>query len=85
MTDASTTGANTPIELVDGVYSTLTERVAAARERLGRPLTLTEKILFNHLSDAGEPDSSAASATTTSPPTASPCRTPPPRWRCCSS
>ena len=41
--------ANTPIELINGVYATLDERVSAARERFGRPLTLAEKILVNHL------------------------------------
>src|SRR5207244_8724677 len=30
----------------------LPERVELARERLGRPLSLAEKILFNHLADA---------------------------------
>jgi len=44
--------ASTPIELVEGVYGQLPERVTLGRERLGRPLTLTEKILINHLSDA---------------------------------
>ena len=43
--------AGTPIELVDGVYATLSDRVASARRRLGQPLTLAEKILVNHLSD----------------------------------
>jgi aconitate hydratase len=43
--------AGTPIELVQGVYKTLGERVALGRKRLGRPLTLTEKVLINHLSD----------------------------------
>ena len=47
--------AGTPIELVEGVYGTLAERVRNGRERLGRPLTLTEKILLNHLGDPGEP------------------------------
>jgi len=47
-----TVSASTPIELVKGVYGTLTERIAIGRERLERPLTLTEKILVNHLSDA---------------------------------
>ena len=46
-----TVTATTPIELVEGVYATLAERVALGRERLGRPLTLTEKILVNHLID----------------------------------
>ena len=41
--------ANTPIELIESVYSTLDERLAAGREKLGRPLTLAEKILINHL------------------------------------
>jgi len=58
MTDASQdpgkNGATTPIELVEGVYATLADRVAAGRERLGRPLTLTEKILINHLADPNE-------------------------------
>ena len=43
--------ATTPIELVESVYSTLRERAQLGRDRLGRPLTLTEKILINHLSD----------------------------------
>jgi aconitate hydratase len=43
--------ATTPIELVEGVYNRLAERVAIGRQRLGRPLTLTEKILVNHLRD----------------------------------
>jgi aconitate hydratase len=43
--------ASTPIELVQQVYATLPERVATGRRRLGRGLTLTEKILINHLHD----------------------------------
>jgi len=43
--------AGTPIELVTNVYGTLAERSALGRKRLGRPLTLTEKILINHLVD----------------------------------
>jgi aconitate hydratase len=43
--------ASTPIELVERVYSSLPQRVALARERLGGALTLTEKILVNHLTD----------------------------------
>ena len=41
--------ASTPIDLIQGVYATLDERVGAARERFGRSLTLAEKILINHL------------------------------------
>lgn len=41
--------ASTPIELIQGVYATLDERIGAARERFGRSLTLAEKILINHL------------------------------------
>lgn len=44
-----TESAGTPKELVDRVYARLAERVALGTTRLGRPLTLTEKILVNHL------------------------------------
>ncbi len=43
--------AETPIELIEAVYATLDERLAAGRAKLGRPLTLAEKILINHLAD----------------------------------
>jgi aconitate hydratase len=43
--------AGTPIELVQQVYGSLPERAATGRRRLGRALTLTEKIFLNHLSD----------------------------------
>src|SRR5215207_6599841 len=48
--------ASTPIELVEGVYATLPERVANVRQRLGRPLTFTEKVLVNHLTDPDAPE-----------------------------
>ncbi|MEM9565829.1 MAG: aconitate hydratase [Actinomycetota bacterium] len=48
-------GPETPIELINGVYATLDERIAAFRQRMGRPLTLSEKILANHLDDIDEP------------------------------
>ena len=41
--------ADTPIDLVNSVYSKLAKNVALGRKRLGRNLTLTEKILINHL------------------------------------
>jgi len=44
-----TSSAGTPIELVTRVYSKLAKNVALGRKRLGRPLTLSEKILINHL------------------------------------
>ena len=50
-----TVAASTPIELIQGVYATLDERVATGRRRLGRALTLAEKVLINHLDD---PDTS---------------------------
>lgn len=37
------------IEMIKKVYANMTSRVDAAREIVGRPLTLTEKILYNHL------------------------------------
>ncbi|WP_420609913.1 aconitate hydratase [Candidatus Poriferisodalis sp.] len=42
--------ASTPIELIEGVYAGLGDAVAFGRERLGRALTLSEKILIAHLS-----------------------------------
>ncbi|MGE4170657.1 MAG: aconitate hydratase [Candidatus Margulisiibacteriota bacterium] len=38
------------LEMIRSVYATLTARVAQARVVLGRPLTLSEKILYAHLS-----------------------------------
>ena len=54
--------ASTPVELITGVYATLDERVGRARERFGRPLTLAEKILANHLdpSETGVPERSVS-------------------------
>jgi aconitate hydratase len=43
--------ANTPMDLVNGVYGRLPGRVAQGREELGRPLTYAEKVLHNHLRD----------------------------------
>ena len=37
------------LDLIQNVYARMPERVQAARQLLGRPLTLTEKILYNHL------------------------------------
>ncbi|MGS4344910.1 aconitate hydratase [Myroides odoratus] len=37
------------IEMIKKVYEKIPERVAKARELVGRPLTLTEKILYTHL------------------------------------
>lgn len=39
------------IEMIKKVYNNMTTRVDKAREIVGRPLTLTEKILYNHLWD----------------------------------
>src|SRR5436309_2005043 len=44
--------AGTPLPLVEQAYERLAERVALGRSRLGRPMTLTEKVLVNHLRDA---------------------------------
>ncbi len=38
-------------DLVSKVYARSAERLETVRKRLGRPLTLTEKILFGHLDD----------------------------------
>jgi len=39
------------IDMIKGVYSTIAERVDKAREIVGKPLTLSEKILYSHLWD----------------------------------
>ena len=39
------------IDMIKAVYAKYPERVAAARKVLNKPLTLTEKILYTHLSD----------------------------------
>ena len=40
------------IEMIKAIYAQLPSRVAAARNLVGRPLTLTEKILYSHLTTA---------------------------------
>ncbi|MCH7397093.1 aconitate hydratase [Belliella sp. DSM 107340] len=44
------------IEMIKAVYEKYPSRIAAARKAVGRPLTLTEKILYAHLSE-GDPKS----------------------------
>ncbi len=39
------------IDMIKGVYTKMAERVDKAREIVGKPLTLSEKILYNHLWD----------------------------------
>jgi len=41
-------------EFVQSVYDTTRQRLAVIRKRLGRPLTLAEKVLFGHLADPEE-------------------------------
>ncbi|MDN3493334.1 aconitate hydratase [Winogradskyella bathintestinalis] len=43
------------IDMIKKVYANMTERVDAAREIVGKPLTLSEKILYSHLWD-GKPN-----------------------------
>ncbi|MHC1774608.1 MAG: aconitate hydratase [Lentimicrobium sp.] len=40
------------LDLIRKVYASMPERVSATRSLLGRPLTLSEKILYSHLFDA---------------------------------
>lgn len=51
-----TVSARSPLDIATNVYATLYKRVAIGRTRLGRPLTLTEKILINHLRDPSNQD-----------------------------
>ena len=38
-------------KMVSNVYEKTRKRLEVVRERLGRPLTLAEKVLFGHLAD----------------------------------
>jgi len=40
------------LEMIKSAYASMTTKVEAARQILGKPLTLTEKILYTHLADA---------------------------------
>ena len=48
----ATVSAHTPTELAQSVYERMTTNVAIGRQRLGRQMTLAEKILFGHMRDA---------------------------------
>ena len=37
------------IDMIRAYYATLADKVAAAKAKLDRPLTLAEKILYTHL------------------------------------
>jgi aconitate hydratase len=41
-------------EMIQSVYKNMAERVQAARETVGKPLSLTEKILYSHLDHKSE-------------------------------
>jgi aconitate hydratase len=44
-------GPTTPIDLIERAYARFPEATAVARNRLGRPLTFAEKVLFSHADD----------------------------------
>ena len=74
------------LETVQSFYKGYGAKVAAVRQMLGRPLTLSEKILYAHVYDP------AALRPLTRledfgefRPTAWQCRMRRPRWPCCSS
>ncbi len=48
----ATVAANTPTELAQSVYTKMAANVAIGRQRLGRSMSLAEKILFGHMRDA---------------------------------
>ena len=48
---AEPVGPSTPTALVEGVYRRFAERLPVIRERLGRPLTFGEKVMFAHADD----------------------------------
>ena len=52
-TDTTSMAQIFDLDMIKAVYDRFPTRVAAARKLLGRPLTLTEKILYTHLWDGG--------------------------------
>jgi len=50
-------------EMVSNVYATSRQRLDVVRQRLGRPLTLAEKVLFGHLADPQGQDFGRGKAT----------------------
>jgi len=73
------------LEMIEQFYSELPAKVAAARKMLGRPMTLSEKILYAHLSPEAEVRKYTRGADyALLRPTAWLCRTPPHKWLCCS-
>ncbi len=51
----SPTAPSTPLDLITSLYERLPSATGAARERLGRPLTATEKVLAAHRTDPEGP------------------------------
>jgi aconitate hydratase len=49
---AESVGPTTPTELVEAAYARYPRALADARDRLGRPLTFAEKVLFAHAADS---------------------------------
>ncbi len=43
------------LDIIKSVYAGMAKKVEQARKLTGRPLTLTEKILYAHLADENEP------------------------------
>ncbi len=43
------------LDMINAVYAGIAEKIEKAKKLTGRPLTLTEKILYAHLSDENEP------------------------------
>ena len=74
------------IDMIKGVYANIAERVDKAREIVGRPLTLSEKILYSHLWD-GIPtrELKGARIMLILHRTVWPCRMPRHKWPYCSS
>ena len=42
------------IDVIKSFYQSLPEKIQEIRKRLGRPLTLSEKILFSHLAEGSQ-------------------------------
>ena len=82
---ATTVGPTTPLELVEAAYARYPRALADARRRSVARSRSPRRCCSPTPTIRPPSASTAASTTPTTGPTASRCRTPPRRWRCCSS
>ena len=72
------------LDMIKAVYSRFPERIAAARQVVNKPLTLTEKILYAHLWEGAAKEAySRGGSYVDFAPDRVPCKMPLRKWLCC--